>query len=196
MNLKIKSKKKFLFKVKKNGLLLLICLTSIFFSNCNNKKVIKSELDERLNQQIDLIDTLKSFSLNNGWQNRNHTNWYKIVTYIDGGCGNCIYDLMKWDELISESKYIEVEFVFFIRAIDVKQLQYMLKEINFTHQVIIDKSNLFFTKNLLPEDKRFHTFLVNNENKILLVGNPISALQIKELYFETINYQNNITSPI
>ena len=35
-------------------------------------------------------------------------------------------------------------------------------------------------------DERFHTFLLNKENKVVLAGNPVGNNKLKRLYLEAI----------
>ena len=47
---------------------------------------------------------------------------------------------------------------------------------------VYDPTGLFLTVNDLPDDNRFHSFLLDRNNKILLVGNPLGNDNLWELY--------------
>jgi len=39
----------------------------------------------------------------------------------------------------------------------------------------------------LPKDERFHTFLLDENNKVILVGYPVNNPKLKELYLKELN---------
>ncbi len=49
-----------------------------------------------------------------------------------------------------------------------------------------DSSRLFLTTNPIPSDYRFHTFLLDKDNRVVLVGSPIGNPKMWELYKSTI----------
>ena len=54
--------------------------------------------------------------------------------------------------------------------------------------VYVDDRQYFITNNpTIPEDAMFHTFLLDRENRIVLVGNPVHNEKLWELYKNTIN---------
>lgn len=67
---------------------------------------------------------------------------------------------------------------------------------NSLYDLIIDKKNLYFDVKLnflkkytLPKDLSLWTFLLDSDNKVLIVGNPIYSSEVKKLYLRTIlNY--------
>ena len=38
----------------------------------------------------------------------------------------------------------------------------------------------------LPDKEEFHTFLLDEENRVLLVGNPVRNIKLKKLYLDVI----------
>ena len=76
--------------------------------------------------------------------------------------------------------------MFYVKTNNVEQTGALMRQIEFNHPVIIDHTDIFYLKNKLPEDKRCQTFLVDQENKIILIGNPIYSDDIKKLYIRTI----------
>jgi hypothetical protein len=166
-------------------LLLLILVVSSCQSTQNDQ--LNNVLENTISKKIQLIDSLKSYSINDQLVKKNVGKGRKIITYIDGTCGSCIYDLIKWDTLMTEKKLKEVDFVYYVRTLNVKQLGAMLKDINFSHPVIIDSDNNFFKQNNLSDNKMLQTFFVDKDNVILAVGNPLYSDKIKSLYLDLIN---------
>ena len=110
---------------------------------------------------------------------------YKIVSYIDSiGCVSCKLKLPQWKEFINQINAIDstVTFMFFFQPKDIEELQYKLFSENFKHPVCLDTENLFFRRNGLCTNDNFQTFLLNENNRIVAVGNPVTNPYVKELY--------------
>lgn len=109
---------------------------------------------------------------------------FTIVTYVDSiGCTSCRLKLMEWKRLITQLDSMEnTSVLFFIHPKDKKEMTYVLKRDNFTHPVCLDEEDAFNKLNKLPTDMMFQTFLLNKDNKVVAVGNPIHNPKVKELY--------------
>lgn len=115
---------------------------------------------------------------------------FKIVTYIDSvGCSSCHMRLSEWNELINELKTeenVSVNFVMIFHEKDSLNVIRELKINGFSHPITFDYDNLFIKSNPLPRDVRCHTFLLDGNNKVLCVGNPVFNPKIKDLYAKII----------
>lgn len=115
---------------------------------------------------------------------------YKILMYIDSvGCTSCKLKIEKWGEFIKEYKpvigdKIEYLFIFHPQKTGVKSLKAELYANNFLTPVCFDLEDEFNKLNNLPQDFDFQTFLLNKENQVLVVGNPVNNSAIKELYLD------------
>ena len=164
-----------------------IILLVVVFS-CNNKsKQIENDLSHLIGKKVELIDTLNYYSLNSGMYREDSLSDLKIVSYINGSCSGCLYSLSNWDELMEAEKFRNVSFRLYVKTTNLKQLDYILREIKFHNSIVLDFKNQFFELNKLREEIIYQTFLINKENKILLVGNPILSERIRKLYSETIS---------
>ena len=77
-----------------------------------------------------------------------------------------------------------VPFLFFFQSKDDKELRYLLKRDNFNRPVCIDHANRMNAKNNFPQEMTFQTFLLDKDNKVKVIGNPIHNLAVKELYLK------------
>lgn len=115
---------------------------------------------------------------------------YKIVTYIDStGCTSCRMKLQQWDELACDFKRyadIDIEVLMIINATKPMEVAYLLKRDGYLHPVAMDSADRFDKLNELPPSSEFHTFLLNADNKIVAIGNPVLNPKIKELYHRVI----------
>ena len=113
---------------------------------------------------------------------------YKILLYVDSvGCTSCRLNLYQWKRLINESDSIftgKPEFVFFFqpKKRDEKELQIIFRNNGFSHPVFIDKENEIMKLNNFPSNREYQCFLLDKENKVILIGNPSIVSGIWILY--------------
>lgn len=121
---------------------------------------------------------------------------YKILIYVDSfGCTSCKAQLPRWKEFISYIDSIthkNIPFLFFFHPKNKNEMLYLLKVSDFKMPVCIDWQDNLNKLNNFPSNRSFQTFLLNNENRVILTGNPIHNLAIKELYIKQISKHKNI----
>ena len=115
---------------------------------------------------------------------------YKVVVFVDSvGCISCKLQLPRWKEFMHEVDSLSdgnVPFVFFFQTKDERELRYILKRDNFSYPVCIDTEDIFNKLNRFPEEMMFQTFLIDSENRVKVIGNPIHNLSVKDLYLKEI----------
>ena len=115
---------------------------------------------------------------------------YKVVTYIDSvGCTSCKLLLPRWKELVTEVDSLtdgKVPFLFYFHPKDMKELRYLTRRDGFTYPVCFDKEDELNRLNQFPTDMTFQTFLLDKDNKVIAIGNPVLSPQIKELYLDLV----------
>ena len=156
------------------------------FSSCqhqNDRKILellkKWEGREILFPDLDVIDFVVK-----------DVNWdYKIVTYIDSAeCFSCKLNLRDWMGMKQQVDSVDkkVAFLFFLQTRRTEDLDYKMKWDAFNLPIVFDVQNLFCQLNHFPEDEKFRTFLLDKDNKVLAIGNPIHNPKVKELYLKII----------
>ena len=122
---------------------------------------------------------------------------YKIVTYIDSTeCTACDLQLEKWHLFINEIKSFvqkDISFVIYVHPDNEKSLKRILQWEDSPFPFIIDDNNTFVELNQIPEDFMFHTYLLDKENKIIVIGNPITFPKIKDLYKKVLGIKSDIS---
>ena len=125
---------------------------------------------------------------------------YKVVVFVDSvGCISCKLQLPKWKEFMHEVDSLSdgnVPFVFFFQTKDVRELRYILRRDNFPHPVCIDTEDSFYRLNRFPREMMFQTFLVDSENRVKVIGNPIHNLSVKDLYLKEIAGIEAVSLPV
>lgn len=116
---------------------------------------------------------------------------YKILTYIDSvGCTSCKLQMPLWKKFIFEMDSISntnIAILFYIYPKDRKQIEYLLKRDRFDYPVCIDEADSLNILNQFSPDSRFHTFLLDRNNRVLAIGNPVHNPKIRELYLKIIS---------
>lgn len=115
---------------------------------------------------------------------------YKILTYVDSvGCMSCKLQLMNWSKLIAEVDSMtdsSIPVVFYINAPSKKELNYITRRDGFMHPVCYDEQDEINKLNHFPQDMTFQTFLLDADNKVVVIGNPVHNYRVKELYLNII----------
>ena len=116
---------------------------------------------------------------------------FKILTYVDTlGCISCKLQLDRWKVFMEEVDGMtedSVRFIYFFSPEKRKKFLETLRFENFTYPVCIDDMNQLNALNNFPSgNEMFHTFLLDKDNKVLAIGNPIHNPQVKELYLNII----------
>ena len=123
---------------------------------------------------------------------------YKVVTYIDSvGCTSCKLQLHRWKELVAEVDSLtngSVPFLFYFHPKDIKELRYLTRREAFTYPVCFDEKDDFNRLNRFPSEMMFQTFLLDKENRVIALGNPIQNPKVKELYLNLIKGMGESTS--
>lgn len=116
---------------------------------------------------------------------------YKIVTYIDSiGCTSCKLQLHNWKKLMERVESLSdktVAFVYYFCINKKRDLQSLTKADGFKHPVCFDDKDLFNKLNRFPTDVSFQTFLLDKENKVLAIGNPVHNKEVEKLYLEVVS---------
>lgn len=123
---------------------------------------------------------------------------YTLLVYVDSAqCSECfVKGLAEWNQMLrlENDKRYDVQFVFIMEALKGKGnlLQRHLDESDFKHEVLIDEKACFRKANSqIPQDNIYHTFLLDRDYKIILVGNPLHNENIKKLFLKLLNGTKN-----
>jgi hypothetical protein len=171
--------------------LTLVCFISF---SCKNKSSEKNEVEKYIEKNIqmpkDSILLLKNDSVLSIKKANLESDKIKIVSRINSQCHSCVHHLDQWkQELMKRFKDRSIQFVFYLYTDSFELFKRKFyHRISGTYPLLIDTTNAFIRDNNLPKmDQRFHTFLLNRKNEVILVGNPLLNSEIRELYLKEIN---------
>lgn len=169
---------------------LMFCIIGVLLFSC---KESKKERVNRLAREWDgkeiVFPNNMSFTTMGKDTNYLFKREFSIVTYVDSvGCTGCKLQLTKWKYLITQLDSIcDISTLFFLYPKDKKELNYLFEQERFTHPVCIDEQDSFNKLNRFPDDMMFRTFLLDKDNKVIAIGNPIHDPKIKEFYLKVIS---------
>lgn len=118
---------------------------------------------------------------------------YKVVVYTDSlGCTPCKFKTGEWSYYVRQLQILSgnIYFVFIFQK-ESKILEEDFRMQGIEYPVIYDTNNAFIQENKLPASSQFHTFLLDKDNKIILIGSPVGNKKIWELYKEKIRKHLN-----
>jgi len=116
------------------------------------------------------------------------SNNYKILTLISGDCEKCLLDANKWCILLDTiSKITPLDFLpVFITSDYNHFIKYYQKRLPNCFEPLLDIHFKFLLDYNLPEDWGLRTFLLDKNNRIIIIGNPIYNINIKNLLMKII----------
>lgn len=183
----------------------LIFLLFLFLFSCQGTGKVESILQKWQGKEILFPDSMVFTIRGNDTVNFSFSSEYKILSYIDSiGCTSCKLGLGDWKEYISEMNSLlsdSVKFLFFFFPKDGMEIYQMLRVNRFGYPICMDYNDELNSLNHFPSDERFQTFLLDKDNRVLAVGNPIHNPKIKELYLkiirgETVQEETGTSEPL
>ena len=113
----------------------------------------------------------------------------KLVVYIDSTeCSECALNKMyMWEDFVRmEKEYKSELFLIFIfqtqRNVKPQRLASLFKITELNHPMYIDDKNVFSKSNPdLPTEDSYHVFLLDEDNRVVLVGSPLFNSKIESL---------------
>ena len=185
------------------GKVILILFSFLFFFSCSNvkKKQVEILVNEWNNKEICFpAHPVFTRQLTDTVLYRIPKSDYKVVVFVDSvGCVSCKLQLSRWKEFMHEVDSLSdgaVPFVFFFQSKDLRELRYILKCDGLSHPVCIDTDDEFNRLNHFPGEMMFQTFLVDSENRVKVIGNPIHNLSVKDLYLKELTGMKSNPLPV
>ena len=174
---------------------ILFLISLVFVFSCSDRSKLKQDLAklqsieiavtlDKMQHQINGIDTLLA----------NFTDSeLKLVVYSDSStCSSCaIQKMFLWNSFIEDAeKYqgrLKFYFLFSPTENDLTTVNLALRTNMFDYPVFIDSAGTFAKENPhLPKNPQLHSFLLDESNKVILVGNPLNNPKIEEMFYKIV----------
>ena len=174
-----------------------VWLVMLIFCSCSFKASERKALslvDEWIGQEIKFPMNLPSLRVSEDSVDHQELDavQYKIVSYVDSlDCLSCKVRLYAWNVLMRDLKNRSFPsvpiFMFFCpKNQDRQELSRLIEENDFGRYSYLDVNDSLNKLNHFPSDMAFQTFLLDKDNKVLAIGNPVLNPKVKELYLRII----------
>lgn len=112
---------------------------------------------------------------------------FTILVYYDGNCSGCFLQLSKWVEMskILNRANSNINYKFVLWGANEPLIKYNLNEFNIYLDDIYFDEMKYFGENysfLLEPNYLFSCILLNKNNRILQIGNPINSIFSREAF--------------
>ena len=160
----------------------------------NDNRLIKDIIKNTLDKELVLPDELKAYIPFTNYitdSTKIFKSELKIYSYVDASCATCIENIKSWAKLIPDFTKYDVSIILIFGSKDefelIKHLCESKKVNDFPFPFFFDKKNKYLKLNKFMEhNTTFQTVLVNNNNRILLLGNPTHSKEITDMYLKEI----------
>jgi Protein of unknown function (DUF1573). len=123
---------------------------------------------------------------------------FKVLLYVDSaGCSDCRLKLPEWKQLMEESDNLfhgKVGFLLFFQPKSIKDAKYLFAKNGFRYPVFMDVNDKINDLNHFPQTVQYQCFLLDENNKVLMIGNPALNMKIWELYKSQISGTEKLVS--
>lgn len=166
-----------------------LIILSLFLALSCNKIKLTNDINNYLGQEIKIPNGLEcaiQSDLTNRYDLLNKN--IKLVSYIDSiDCESCALGVLwHWTPVIDSMQAMDIPVIFILNTNKKESVADYLKEIKFNYPVFYDKSGMFGKLNKIGKNKKFHTFLLDDKNKIRAIGLLLYNDKLKAFHNEII----------
>ena len=178
----------------KRNILCLLCLVVLLVScRDSTEDKISQLLHEWIGKEVCFPQNMDLTSYVDTNATVNFEDWkasYTILHYVDtAGCVSCKLQLSRWRAFVAELDSVSHYSAKCLLSFSPMNKAILLKSLRinkFNHYVFIDEKDSLNQLNAFPANEAFHTLLLDKNNKVLAMGNPIHNPNIKDLYLRII----------
>lgn len=184
----------------KKNMKFLICNILVFIIvGCGQPDNISTKLHEMESVPITLDYSSMTCWLNDSllterpWESKEGM---KLVVFTDSSyCSECnIKKMHLWNKIIDiEKKYdgLDLIFILGVKYGTTSYISNQLYKSGINHPIYLDETQSMLTLNPhIPKESIFHTFLLDKNNNIILVGSPAHSERIYDLFMKIIEEWN------
>ena len=170
-----------------------IMLAAIMLLSSCGKKNFADDILKLQSRPIDLSSCEGASCYGKGQRTAYHSeeSAYKLVIYIDStSCSPCFVSHMyDYEETVAELDSAGIGTVFIFEPQEEKEedVRSLLDRQAYPFLSVVVRSGSFSSANPhLPSSTLLHSFLLDKENKVIVVGNPARNDKVKELMLNTV----------
>lgn len=181
--------------IKSNCIIIAITISFILIS-CNENEKLVNSISRMKSCPIDLcLDSLQYYvPMTKCLTEDDSLSFYQenisLVVYTDSSvCSSCtVNGMYKWVDFLEEiencySDRLKIYFIFSPRKSQMNDFRNAIHSLNLNYPIFIDTTNIFVRQNPhIPNNIKLHTFLINSDKMVCLVGSPLDSPTILELF--------------
>lgn len=189
--------------MKRCVLFLMLVVMSLSMESCRNQESIEKTILSMSQQPVILpleeMDCCTPEISQHHWYEplvnvERNESAYKLVVFTDSTqCSSCfIGHLSIWNDLLEWEDSGLLDFIFIVEPKfgEHQRIAELLHSSILNHSVYLDTYNSFRLSNpQLPQNSIYHTFLLDNDNHVVIVGDPVRNAKIKDMMEMVINHQ-------
>lgn len=164
--------------------ILILC----FCSSCKNEK--KEAVELMMHKKVQLsLENMECLHSAEDTLQVNTQKYYKytFVHFVDSSqCSPCALDKMYlWNDLIAEFDKANVRSVFIFEPKKnlLEDILFSVESSGLKKPIYLDSAYLFRQENkFVPQDILYHSFMLDDKGKIVLVGNPLLNKRVEKLF--------------
>lgn len=168
----------------------------LLLSSCSERHKLRRTMSKFVQTEIQIPDDLECvYNREVTIINKDTLKPYKLIVYYDSlDCSSCrishLMDLYPLYDMADTSNFSVIT-IFSPKKENLEEVRFQLKITDPLAPTYIDPSGSFAKFNqCIPTDIRFHTFLLNENGRVIFVGNPYMSVNLKELFIERLNQPN------
>lgn len=117
---------------------------------------------------------------------------FTIVAYYDSvGCTGCRMKLPYWNEFMnsidSVNEGYDIQLILIINADNDAKISELINKSGYEHILLVDEKDSFNKANGLAEDYNLRAFLLDRDDRILAIGNPVDNVPLGKVYRDIIS---------
>lgn len=167
----------------------LLCMHSCNGGNTEVEEGIAQLQSRRIQLPLD------SFLVVGGTEEEGGQADFRQVVYLDEfDCTKCAIKSISrtWSAFISNDSIstdrLRYVFVLSTSGYVLQELEQTIENTGFEHALYIDTAGVFARMNPhIPEKGMFHTFMIDRNDSVVLVGDPARNMKVRELMYRIIN---------
>ena len=112
-----------------------------------------------------------------------YDNTYSVVVYLDStNCIPCKLSLPKWEEFVNQyDSCQELNFICAVRVTDEREIAILQKQQRSRLPIYMDKNGFIESNNHIDAGD-VNVFLLDTNNRIIAIGDPLTNLMIEKIY--------------
>ena len=172
--------------------ILFILFLPLLFGECS--KDLDSAIHKLYNRKIDMSWENVYISDNEVFENHEFVKPIKIVVYVDTAlCLSCLGNYLEVaNQYMQTQNRDSIEYICVLQPRPIEVLQNMLQNINHSEvSVVMDMGDVFLKRNSLDKYTDVLTaFMLDENNRIVVIGDPLRSLKVRGLYRKTLLSMN------